>query len=120
MQGLGKLATRFAQLFNLPLADSSWSNRHTRLPWEIFAELMQRLLRPRATRRRQADAFRREYRLVALDGTHFSLTNTPQVLRTLPKVRTRRARTFGKLAALELLQIDLHHPLAAIGRRQSE
>ena len=50
VQGTGTLAEHFLQLFGTPLADSSWSDRRQRLPWEIFAELMQRVLRPRATR----------------------------------------------------------------------
>lgn len=123
MQGPGTLAAHFTQLLGHPLADSSWSDRRTRLPWDIFAELMRRVLRPRATRRRQPDAFWRGYRLVALDGTHFSLINTSQVLRTLPKARTRRGRAaFAKLATVVLLEVGLHNPLAAaIGRRgQSE
>jgi hypothetical protein len=106
-----------------PLADSSWADRRARLPWEIFAELMQRVLRPQATRRRQRDAFWRGWRLVALDGTQFSLTNTPQITATLPKARTRRGRAaFAKITTNVLLELGLHNPLAAaIGRRgQSE
>ncbi len=73
VQGTGTLAEHFTQLFGTAFADSSWSDRRQRLPWEIFAELMQRVMRPRATRR-HADAFWRGWRLVALDGTQFSLT----------------------------------------------
>lgn len=123
MQGAGTLAEHFFQLFGEPLADSSWSDRRARLPWEIFAELMQRALRPRATRHRHRDAFWRGWRLVALDGTQFSLTNTPQITATLPKARTRRGRAaFAKLTTGVLLELGLHNPLAAaIGRRgQSE
>lgn len=123
MQHAGTLATHFGQLFAAPLADSSWSDRRTRLPWAIFAELLRHVLRPRATRRRHPDAFWRGYRLVALDGTYFSLTNTPQVRRAVPKARTRRGRAaFAKLATVVLLEVGLHNPLAAaIGRQgQSE
>jgi len=123
MNGAGTLAEHFVQLFDAPLADSSWSDRRARLPWEIFAELMQRVLRPRATRRRDRDAFWRGWRLVALDGTQFSLTNTPQILETMPKARTRRGRAaFAKITTTVLLEIGWHNPLAAaIGRRgQSE
>jgi hypothetical protein len=123
MQGPGTLAAHFTQLFGQPLANSSWSDRRLRLPWEIFAELMRRLLRPQATRRRHPDAFWHGYRLVAVDGTQFSLTNTPQVRRTVPKQRTRRGRAaFAKLGTVVLLELGLHNPLAAaIGRRgQSE
>jgi hypothetical protein len=118
LNGAGTLADHFFQLFRESLADSSWSDRRARLPWEIFAELMRRVLRPQATRRHR-DAFWRGWRLVAIDGTQFSLTNTPQILATLPKARTRRGRAaFAKLTTAVLLEVGLHNPLAAaIGRR---
>ena len=122
VQGTGTLAEHFTQLFGTAFADSSWSDRRQRLPWEIFAELMQRVLRPRATRR-HADAFWRGWRLVALDGTQFSLTNTAQVRAARAKTRSRRGRAaFAKMTAVVLLELGLHNPLAAaIGRgRESE
>jgi hypothetical protein len=117
MQGPGTLAEHAAQLFDDTLVDSSWADRRARVPWEIFAELLRRLLRPRATRR-QADAFWRGWRVVALDGTQFSLTNTPQIAAATTKARTRRGRAaFAKLTTTVLLEVGLHNPLAAgIGR----
>lgn len=117
MHGPGTLAEHSAQLFRDSLVDSSWADRRARLPWEIFAELLRRLLRPRATRR-HPDAFWRGWRVVALDGTQFSLTNTPQIAATTPKARTRRGRAaFAKLTTAVLLEVGLHNPLAAgIGR----
>lgn len=114
----GTLSEHFSQLFDAPLADSSWADRRARLPWAIFADLMQRVLRPQATRR-QPDAFWRGWRVVALDGTQFSLTNTPQIVSALPKARTRRGRAaFAKITTGVLLEVGLHNPLAAaIGRR---
>jgi DDE family transposase len=116
-QGAGTLAEHFAELFDAPLSDSSWADRRARLPWEIFAELMRRVLRPKATTR-QREAFWRGWRVVALDGTQFSLTNTPQVLTTFVKAQTRRGRAaFAKMTAAVLLEVGLHNPLAAaIGR----
>jgi len=122
MSGAGTLAEHFFQLFGEPFADSSWSDRRTRLPWEVFADLMRRVLRPRVTRR-HTEAFWREWRLVALDGTQFSLTNTPQIKKEASKAKSRRGRAaFAKLGAVVLLEIGLHNPLAAaIGRHgQSE
>ena len=118
MQGPGTLAEHAAHLFDDALVDSSWADRRARLPWEIFADLLRRMLRPRATRR-QREAFWRDWRLVALDGTQFSLTNTPQIAATTTKARTRRGRAaFAKLTTTVLLEVGLHHPLAAgIGRR---
>jgi hypothetical protein len=119
MHDTGTLADHLFQLFREPLADSSWSDRRLRLPWEIFAELMRRALRPRATPRRHREAFWRGWRLVALDGTQFSLINTPQVTATITKARTRRGRAaFAKITTAVLLELGLHNPLAAaIGRK---
>jgi hypothetical protein len=68
-------------LFREPLADSSWSDRRLRLPWEIFAELMRRALRPRATAAAPRGLWH-GWRVVALDATKFSLINTPQITTT--------------------------------------
>lgn len=120
MQSTGTLADHFFELFGAPLADSSWADRRARLPWEIFTDLMRRALRPRATRR-QRDAFWRGWRVVALDGTQFSLTNTPQITATVTKATTRRGRAaFAKLTTAVLLEIGLHNPLAAGIGRQGE
>src|SRR5712691_7204049 len=92
MQDTGTLAEHLFQLFREPLANSSWSDRRLRLPWEIFADLMRRALRPRASTRQHREAFWRGWRLVALDGTQFSLINTLQVTAMIAKARTRRGR----------------------------
>jgi hypothetical protein len=117
MQGAGTLAEHFSDLFDDSLADSSWADRRARVPWDIFAELMRRVLRPKATQR-QRDAFWRGWRLIALDGTQFSLPNTPQITPTVKKAQTRRGRAaFAKMTAAVLLEVGLHNPLAAaIGR----
>jgi hypothetical protein len=117
VQGTGTLAQHFTQLFGATWADSSWSDRRQRLPWDIFAELMRRVLQPRATPA-HADAFWRGWRLVALDGTQFSLTNTAQVRATRRKTSSRRGRAaFAKMTAAVLVELGLHNPVAAgIGR----
>lgn len=119
-QHTGTLAQHSAQLHGASLADSSWADRRARMPWAIFATLMQRLLRPRATRRQPA-AFWRGWRIVALDGAQFSLTNTPQISATVEKARTRRGRAaFAKLTTAVLLEIGLHNPIAAAVARHDE
>ena len=120
-QGAGTLAEHFFELFDAPLANSSWSDRRTRLPWEVFADLMRRALRPLATRRRHHDAFWRGWRLTALDGTQYSVTNTPQITATTTKAQSRRGRAaFAKITATVLLELGLHNPLAAGIGRQGE
>ena len=121
MQETGTLAEHLFQLFREPLADSSWSDRRLRLPWEIFAELMRRALRPRATPRQHREAFWRGWRLVAVDGTQFSLINTPQITATIEKARTRRGRAaFAKITTAVLLELGLHNPVAAAVGRKGE
>jgi len=117
MQGAGTLGEHFSTLFDDALTDSACADRRARLPWAIFADLMRRVLRPHATRR-QRDAFWRGWRLVAIDGTQFSLANTPQITPRTTKARTRRGRAaFAKLTTAVLLEVGLHNPLAAaIGR----
>jgi len=121
MQGPGTLGEHFEELFGEPLADSSWADRRARLPWDIFAELMRRMLRPQAKRSLHLDAFWHGWRLLALDGTQFSLTNTPQVARSVRKARSRRGRAaFAKLPTAVLVELGLHNPLAAAMGRQGE
>lgn len=118
MNAAGTLAEHFAQLFDDSLADSSLSERRTRLPWEVFTELMRLGLRTLAQAATHPEAFWRGWRLVALDGTQFSLTNTPQIKATVRKAKSRRGRAaFAKITAGVLLELGLHNPLAAaIGR----
>ena len=123
MNGAGTLSEHFAQLFDGSLSDGAWSDRRARLPWAIFTELMQRALRPLAQARRHATSFWRGWRLLALDGTQFSLLNTPQIRVQTTKAKSRRGRAaFAKMVTGVLLEIGLHNPLAAaIGQNgQSE
>lgn len=123
MNGAGTLAEHFCQLFDASLADSSWAERRARLPWQVVADLLRRAWRPRATRQRQPEAFWRGWRLLALDATQFSLTNTPQIQGVLRKAKSRRGRAaFAKLTVDVLLEVGLHNPrVAALGRHgQSE
>jgi hypothetical protein len=123
MNAAGTLAEHFGQLFADALCDSAFSERRTRLPWAVFTELMRLGLRPLAQAAAQPDAFWRSWRLVALDGTQFSLTNTPQNKAALRKAKSRGGpAAFAKITTGVLLELGLHNPLAAaIGRSgQSE
>jgi len=120
-QGAGTLAEHFFELFQEPLSNSSWSDRRSRLPWEVFADLMRRALRPMAIRRQQPTAFWRGWRLLAIDGTQYSVTNTPQVAATTTKAKSRRGRAaFAKLGVAVLLELGVHNPLAASIARAGE
>ena len=123
MNATGTLAEHFALLFEDALNDSSCADRRARLPWQVFADLMARALRPLARKKCHPEAFWRGWRLVALDGTQFSLSNTPANNAARPKAKSRRGRSaFAKLTAGVLVELGLHNPLAAaIGQHgQSE
>ena len=123
MNQTGTLAEHFALLFEDSLNESGCSHRRARLPWEVFADLMRRVLRPLANLRRHKEAYWRGWRLIALDGTQFSVSNTPQNNDALGKAKARRGRAaFAKITTSVLLELGLHNPLAAaIGHQgQSE
>src|SRR5438105_6464285 len=48
MNSAGTLAEHARLLFGRSLAESSWSERRARLPWEVFGELLRLALRPLA------------------------------------------------------------------------
>jgi hypothetical protein len=114
MHRFGTLGEHFALLHEDALGDSGCSERRQLLPWQVFAGLMQRALRPLAQTRRHKECFWRGWRLVAVDGIQFSLYNTPQKNAKLRKAKSRRGRAaFAKIVTSVLLEVGLHNPLAA-------
>jgi len=90
MMGAGTLIEHLALLSGLELSGSAASERRQALPWEVFARILDLALRPLAQESQHRQAFYHGLRLVAIDGTQFSLVNTPQMLRTCTKAATRR------------------------------
>jgi hypothetical protein len=114
LQGCGTLAENILMVTGKRLAKSSLSERLQNLPWEVFDLLMEVALRPIATEEKQPHAFYKGWRLVAIDGTQFSLSNTPQILASLTKAASRRMKAaFAKLGAVLLVELGTHNPLAA-------
>ena len=115
MSAAGTLAEHFAQLFDDTLAESSLSERRSRLPWEVFTELMRLGLRPLAQKAAHPEAFWRGWRRLALDGTPFSLTNTPQIKATARKNEVRHSHTL-ETGAQEIAALVLASALMARAR----
>ena len=122
MYGAGTLVEHLALLTGLRMSGSSVSERRQSIPWEVFARILDEALWPLAQQSKHVEAFYRGLRLVAIDGTQFSLVNTPQILKRCTKAATRRLKAaFAKLNAVVLLEVGLHNPLAAaIDPGQSE
>ena len=80
-------------------------------------------LGPKADPEKHPEYFYQGLRLCGVDGTMFSVSNTPQIKRTLTKSQTRHLKAaFAKIGAVTIFELGVHNPLAAaIGTRgQSE
>jgi hypothetical protein len=114
LQGCGTLAENILIVTGKRIAKSSLSQRLQNMPWEVFDLMMQVVLKPIASEEKHPHAFYKGWRLVAIDGTQFSLSNTPQILASLTKAASRRMKAaFAKLGAVLLVELGTHNPLAA-------
>jgi hypothetical protein len=90
------------------------SERRQNLPAKVFSMIMEAALGPKAQEKQHPEAFYRGWRLLAIDGTQFSVTNTPQILSSLRKAASRRMNAaFAKIGAVVLVELGLHNPVAA-------
>lgn len=121
LQGTRTLGENIRILMRKKLAESSLSERRQNLPWEIFTSFMQAALAPKAVPKKHPQAFYQKWRLVAMDGTQFSVSNTPQVLGSLSKAASRRMKAaFAKIGMVMLVELGIHNPLAAVIGKQGE
>jgi hypothetical protein len=87
----------------------------------VFDALMAAALKPKADPRRHPEAFYHGLRLCGVDGSTFSVTNTPQVKQRMRKAQSRRGRAaFPKVGVAVLVELGLHNPLAAALGTQGE
>jgi hypothetical protein len=115
----GSLADHVLWLLGISMAASTLSQRRQAMPFEVFTELLRRLLRPLPNR--PAAGCYRDLSLVAIDGTCFSLPNTPQVERTAGKGANQKGpAAFAKLGCAALVELVMHNPLAACVGRNGE
>ena len=114
LRGMGTLSENLQLLHQETLCPSSMSERRTNLPWKVFQMIMETALRPQAREEKHPMAFYKHWLLVAIDGTQFSVTNTPQILSSLSKATSRRMKAaFAKVGLAVLVELGVHNPLAA-------
>jgi hypothetical protein len=117
----GTLAQHVKQLTGKTITDGALSQRRALLPPEVFEALMAAALKPKAEPERHPDAFYHGLRLCGVDGSTFSVTNTPQVKKQMRKAKSRRGRAaFAKVGVAVLVELGLHNPLAAALGAQGE
>jgi hypothetical protein len=108
----GSLAEHLFWLLEIKMSESALSERRQALPFEVFEELLRRVLRPISAA--GAAAYYGPWRLVAIDGVRFSLPNTERVKAQCPKGHNQKgAAAFAKLQCTALVELVLHNPLAA-------
>ena len=114
LQPAGPLGRHAWQLQGVKMSESAHAQRRAGLPVELFDQIMAEALRPLAEEARHPEAFYRGWRLVGIDGTEWSATNTPAIRAALPKAASRRlAAAFAKLRLVTLVELGVHQPLAA-------
>jgi hypothetical protein len=118
MQPVGTLGAHTREATGKKMSDSALSERRQNLEETALERIMAEALKPVARREQESTAFYQQWRLVALDGTEFSLRNTPAILERINKVASRRLRAaFAKLNVVVLMELGVHNPLAlAVGR----
>src|ERR1039458_8790188 len=75
----------------------------------VFEAIVRAALRPLATLPEHPLAFYRGWRLVAIDGSQTSVSNTPQLRRLLSKAASRRFQAaFAKVPLRRLVRLGTH------------
>ena len=114
LAGAGTLAEHVRQLTGKSITDGALSLRRTGLTWVMFEMILEEALVPKAQLKQHPEAFYQGLRLCGLDGSQFSVANTPQVKESLSKAKTRRHKAaFAKVGVAVLVELGLHNPIAA-------
>ena len=109
----GSLAEHVKEVSGITITDGALSQRRALLPIELFDEILRVALKPKADPVAHPQAFYHGLRLCGVDGSLFSVTNTPQVKKEMNKARTRRGRAaFPKVGVAVMVELGLHNPLA--------
>lgn len=111
-------AGRFSQclrhFFGMTLSDSALSQRRQQLGPDLFLLIMRETLRPLADAQLHPGCFFGALRLLGIDGTRWSVGNTPQHRARITKARTRRgSAAFAKISMSALVELGTHAPLHA-------
>ena len=114
MQFQGCFAFHMKEFFGMDISASALSQRRTAMGSAPFRAILRSTLRPLALAAQHPGCFFKGLRLTAIDGTQWSLSNTPQINAATTKTRTRRGlAAFAKMSLVALVELGSHAPLAA-------
>jgi hypothetical protein len=115
----GGMDEHVEKLVNKGLEASTVSRRLAAISKDRLASVGARLLCPICDRRTNPQGYRRDFRLVGIDGTRFALQNTEAILNEVPKSKSRRSKSdeagevaFPEICASSLVELGPHNPLA--------
>lgn len=113
-QDSGTLASNVKQVSPQEISDSALSQRRENIPWMVFEQILECALSAKADPDKHPGAFYQGLRLMGIDGSQFSVSNTPQNKASFIKAASRRMKAaFGKLGVSVLTELGLHNPVAA-------
>ena len=113
-QPSGVLSQHLQDLTGKRYGDSSISERRQTMDWPLWLAWVGRICGPLADRQQQPGAFYKGWRLVGIDGTTWSVANTPAVKRRARKTKSRRRKAaFHRLSGTVLCERGIHNPIAA-------
>ena len=117
LQASGTLAQAVELGVGLDISDAALSQRRTCMEFEPFYWILESALKPVADPQEHPEAFYKGWRLLGIDGTQSSVTNTPQIASLMSKARTRRFKAaFAKVRLCVVVELGLRNPIsAAIG-----
>lgn len=119
--GVGSLASHVFQLTGVKVSNSDLSQRRIAAGVGVFEAIVRTALRPLACVGKHTAAFYRGWRLVGIDGSQSSVSNTPQLLRHLSKAASRRFRAaFAKVPWCWMVELGTRAPLAVVLGLQQE
>ena len=114
LAGVGTFAQHVKQLTGKTISDAALSQRRAALPLAVFEQIMGEALKPKADPAGHPEAFYKGLRLCGVDGSRFSVSNTPTVKKEMAKPKSRRGRAaFAQVGAAVLVELGLRNPLAA-------
>jgi hypothetical protein len=121
LQEGGTLADSATQLHGIPMTRPAYTRRLERIPSQLFNEIMRNALSPLADVKRHNECFYVGLRLLGIDGTQWSVTNTEDILEKLEKAACRRLKAaFAKVRLVCVIELGTHAPVAAAAAPASD
>lgn len=111
----GPFSSHIRDLTGKKISDAALSMRRRGLAWKIFERILEIVLCVRADPQKHSGAFYKGLRLVGIDGTRFSLSNAPAIVRKIKKAVSRRFEAaFAQLGVCMIVELGIHNPLAIV------